>query len=253
MIDAVTSQPLGGIPVFGREKIPQDKLDERNTHPYQMWRTDTQTNEQGEFELPISETAWSVMIDGPVYGFELDDPTSQNPNQFFDVLAGNEPSPLYTFKLTPKKRIRGVVIGGDGTPRPNAMVVCSYLTSDLIETIATTNAMGEFEMPPHQVLYIRRMFCLTTMGIASGFAVQFNLSNRTFGDDLVGLVRDSARNPVSTAIVRVFASRPIDSSPTVVTILHPDCELTAESDGQGRFELKGISNGQPPRLIVRVF
>ena len=150
VIDAVTSQPIGGIPIFGREQIPQDTLDARNRNaiPYQMWRTDTQTNEQGEFELPIGETAWKVMIDGPVYGYELEELTAQNPNEFCDVLAGNEPPPVFTFKLTQKKRIRGFVIGVDGRPMPNAEVACTYFSTDLNETITTTNALGEFEMIP---------------------------------------------------------------------------------------------------------
>ena len=150
VIDVVTSQPIGGIPVFGREQIPKDILDDRNrnTDPHQVWRSDTQTNEQGDFELFVSEAAWSIMIDGPVYGYELEEPTAQIPNEFFDVVAGNESPPLYTFRLTPAKKIRGVVIGGDGMPVPNAEVACSYSPSDLNETIVTTNAIGEFEMLP---------------------------------------------------------------------------------------------------------
>ncbi len=150
VVDVVSSQPIEGIPVFGREQIPKETLDERNQNakPYQMWRTDTQTSERGDFELFISETAWSIMIDGPVYGYDLEEPTVQNPNEFFDVLAGNEPAPEIIFKLTPKKKIRGVVSGGDGTPIPNAEVACSYFSTDLNETFATTNAVGEFEIFP---------------------------------------------------------------------------------------------------------
>jgi beta-lactamase regulating signal transducer with metallopeptidase domain len=150
VVDAVTTLPISGVPIFGREQISKDTLDERNRKaaPYQIWRTETQSNQLGEFELLISESDWSVMIDAPIFGYELDDPSVKNPNEFLDVLAGSESTPEFIFKLTPKKRIRGTLFGGDGMPLPGAEIACSYLSTELNETITTTNDKGEFELLP---------------------------------------------------------------------------------------------------------
>jgi beta-lactamase regulating signal transducer with metallopeptidase domain len=150
VIDATTSLPIGGVPIFGREKVSQEPLDEhkRNAGPYQTWRTETLTNQLGEFELFVSHTAWHVLIDGPVFGYELDEPSVENPNEFFEVAAGKESPNEFTFKLRPKKRIRGIVIGSDGKPMPNAEVACSYFATELNETVAMTNTKGEFEVIP---------------------------------------------------------------------------------------------------------
>jgi hypothetical protein len=86
--------------------------------------------------------------------------------------------------------------------------------------------------------------------LAIGFSLSHDRTGQVLGDNVVGLVQDSAGNPVSDVRVRVYASRPIDSSPTVVTILHPDCQLSSNSDGQGRFEIKGISDGHEVMLVA---
>ena len=96
--------------------------------------------------------------------------------------------------------------------------------------------------------HIRKVFCYLAIGIASG--MYHDRSNQTFGDNLAGLVQDTAGKPISNVSVRVYASRPINSSPTVVTILHPDCQLMAESDEHGRFEIKGITDGHQVMLVV---
>lgn len=150
VIDAVTSLPIGGVPIFGTEQISKEMSDERDRKaaPYQIWRTETQSNQLGEFELFISESAWSIMIDAPIFGYELDDPSAKNPNEFLDVLAGSESTPEFIFKLTPKKRIQGTLVGGDGMPLPDTEVACSYFSAELNETITTTNDKGEFELLP---------------------------------------------------------------------------------------------------------
>ena len=96
--------------------------------------------------------------------------------------------------------------------------------------------------------HIRKVFCYLAIGIASGMF--HDRSNQSFGDNLAGLVQDTAGKPISNVSVRVYASRPINSSPTVVTILHPDCQLMAESDEHGRFEIKGITDGHQVMLVV---
>ncbi len=73
---------------------------------------------------------------------------------------------------------------------------------------------------------------------------------KAFCETVVGVVRDSAGKPIAKATVRVSASRPIDASPTVVTILHPDCDLHTDSDEQGMFEIKGISDGHEVMLVA---
>ena len=96
------------------------------------------------------------------------------------------------------------------------------------------------------ILRIRMMLCYLVIG----FTLLCDRSDQSFGEDLVGLVQDSTGKPVSNVSVRVYASRPLNMSPTVVTILHPDCRLTSESDEHGRFEIKGISDGHQVMLVV---
>lgn len=150
VIDAITSRPIAGVPVFGREQVPKATLDVlvNGANSYEVWRTESLTNERGEFELPITDSVWKIIVDGPIYGYDLNAPSETQPYEFVDVSASSESPQEISFRLTPTKKMQGVLLSGDGKPIPNAEVACSYLSTDLNETIALTNAMGEFEILP---------------------------------------------------------------------------------------------------------
>ncbi len=96
------------------------------------------------------------------------------------------------------------------------------------------------------LLRARVVLCCVTFG----FSIPIDRAGQAIGDNLSGIVQDSAGKPLSGAMVKVYASRPIQSSPTVVTILHPDCQLMSETDEQGRFEMQGITDDHQVMLVV---
>ena len=148
VVDAESGKPIGGIRVEGYESDGYEKIKAQveKKAPWVMLTTSAHTNSNGEFVLVVSDTQWSIqahiqMLNG--YG------------QFgkclsTEVPAGRSPPEEIVFRVSAAGKLRGVVLSENGTPIPNVLVsvYTEETNSPRIESVAFSNALGEFALFP---------------------------------------------------------------------------------------------------------
>ncbi len=154
ILDAETRRPLSGVDVWA---LKQDsiKAEDQPRWPQDYLSAKSQTNADGVFEFAISNDAWSLFLDGPIYGYEL--PASmvgEGMPAISRQLPPGEPLPEgntdldLVYFLKPSPRIRGRVVTDDMQPVPGAMVSCSYQVTERNESFTFADDRGEFELLP---------------------------------------------------------------------------------------------------------
>jgi protocatechuate 3,4-dioxygenase beta subunit len=160
IIDAVTRAPLPGVDVWASPPSPE-VLPNQRKWPENYMLAAGRTNRDGLFEFAITDAACSLYIDGPIYGYELPESmlgtgpiiTKVWPPGY--VIQAGQGDEEIVIALQPQPRLRGRVLDEKGQPAANALVSCWYRITERNESVATTNAHGEFELiPPPQGLSI---------------------------------------------------------------------------------------------------
>jgi hypothetical protein len=152
IIDAVTLAPLAGVDVFANPPSPE-VLPGQPRWPRDHIIAASRTNRDGLFEFAITMRAWSLYVDGPIYGYELPESMlGDRPRKTKVSTRSLDPSgegeEEVVIALQPQPRLRGRVLDENGQPAANALVSCSYWVTERNESVATTNALGEFELHP---------------------------------------------------------------------------------------------------------
>jgi hypothetical protein len=160
IIDAVALAPLVGVDVRAVPPRPEVLPQQPKWPRDHLMVTASRTNRDGSFEFAITDEAWSLYVDGPIYGYDL--PESMlgtrsviiNEWPHVQVIQAGEGDEEIVIALQPQPRLRGRVLDENGQPLANALVSCSYRITERNESVATTNALGEFELlpPPQRLL-----------------------------------------------------------------------------------------------------